>query len=380
MKNEIKYVGFYNLPDFQVNRVSSPAAVSKMNYISEAITKAGYNVHLVSPSWISDNNNGKVFYKQHTRLVGDKIRITFCPSFITRNMWFRNLKIGLTLVWLFLWLLKNTKKHEKILVYHVPWLSIPIRWAKKIKRFKLILEIEEIYGDVSVIHPYFHVLEKKLIQNADAYLFSTDLLADKIGSNKPFVVIYGAYKTYSQLATPPNDGKIHLLYAGIIDTHKAGAFNAVEAAKYLPENFVLHIIGFGKTELLKRKIAEANALNGCQIFYDGKLSGEDYIKYCQKCHIGLSTQNMEGIYLESSFPSKILSYLGMGLNVVSGPIECVQKSKIGEIVNYYSNSLPLSICESIRKTEIKPTHSNSTLLKNLEEDFIRSIEALLSSD
>lgn len=369
MGKEIKYIGFYDLPDSLIKRVSNLAATSKIDYICEAMVEAGYQVHLISPSWTVDYLENKKYIRQSTIKLNNNNKITFGPSFVTKNKWTRNLKIIYSLLWLFIWLLRNVKRNEKILLYHVPWLSFPVRWAKKIKRFKLILEVEEIYGDVSVIHPYFHVLEKKLINSADAYLFSTDLLADKIGSHKPFVVIYGAYKTYPQLASPPNDGKIHLLYAGIIDTHKAGAFNAVEAAKYLSENYVLHIIGFGKVELLKRKIAEINALNGCQVYFDGSLSGEDYVRYCQQCHIGLSTQNMEGKYLETSFPSKILSYLGMGLNVVSGNIECVKKSKISHIISYYDDNNFRNIAAAIENCRYSLPGEKISLIQKLNHDF-----------
>lgn len=377
MKKEIKYIGFYDLPESKIKRVSSLSSKSKMDYIGDALNKAGFAVHFVSPSWTSEFSKAKKLIKQYTLKINKNKRITFCPTFTTNNKFMRNLNIIFTLGWLFLWLVKNTKRNEKILMYHVPWLSIPVRWAKKIKGFKLILEVEEIYGDVSVIHPYFYLLENKLIESADAYLFSTDLLAKKIGAHKPFVVIYGVYKTYPQLAYPIDDRKIHLLYAGIIDTHKAGAFNAIEAAKHLSNKYVLHIIGFGEIELLQKKITEINFLNGCQIFYDGSLTGEDYIRYCQQCHIGLSTQNSEGKYLETSFPSKILSYLSMGLNVISGPIECVQKSKIGNIVNYYNYSSPESISESIKMTEIKSKEMINNILINLEKDFIIDIKSIL---
>lgn len=376
MSREIKYIGFYDFPDSKIKRVSNLAATSKMDYICEAMAEAGYQVHLISPSWIIESSENRKYIRQKSIQLNNK-RITFVPSFSTKTKLARNLKIIFSLSWLFLWLLKKVKRNERILLYHVPWLSTPVRLAKKIKGFKLILEVEEIYGDISVIHPYFHILEKKLIDSADAYLFSTDLLANKLGCQKPFIVIYGAYKTYPQLASPPADGKIHLLYAGIIDTHKAGAFYAVEAARYLPEKYVLHIIGFGEIELLKRKISDVNALNGCQIFYDGCLAGEDYIRYCQQCHIGLSTQSMEGKYLETSFPSKILSYLGMGLNVVSGNIECVKISKVNDVLCYYNDNNICSISTAIKNCNTKSSITNIELIQKLHLQFVTDIKNLI---
>ena len=376
-RKEIKYIGFYDFADSQYKRVSNLAATNKMDYIADAIIEAGYKVHFISPSWTEDTTQQAEFIKQETIQLAEHKKITFCPNFTTKRKLTRNFKIVFSLLWLFFWLIKNIKKNEKVLMYHVQWLALPIRWAKKIRGFKLILEVEEIYGDVSAIHPYFYTLENKLIEVADYYLFSTDLLVKRIGDKKPFIVIYGAYNIYPQLSTPCDDGKIHLLYAGVIDTHKAGAFNALEAAKYLPDNYVLHIIGFGEIDLLKRKIQEVNEVSGCEVVYGGLLSGDEYVKYCQKCHIGLSTQNTVGDYLETSFPSKILSYLGMGLNVVSGEIECVKISEIGHIVTYYTEATAFGISKAIKETKLVSSNENVTLIQELDKNFTNRIKKLL---
>ena len=371
-RKEIKYIGFYDLPDSKIKRVSNPAATNKMDYICDAIIEAGYAVQIVSPSWTVKEGTFKSLPQETIDLKTHK-RITFCPNFVTSNKITRNLKIVFSLLWLFFWLLLNTRRGEKILMYHVQWLSLPVRWAKKLKGFNLILEVEEIYGDVSAIHPYFQKMEGDIIDSADAYLLSTDLLAHKIPGIKPFTVIYGSYSVYPQLCTPADDGKIHLLYAGIVDTHKAGAFNAVNAARYLSDKYILHIIGFGAIDLLRKEIEDVNSLQGCRVIYDGLLSGEEYVQFCQQCHIGLSTQNVEGKYLESSFPSKILSYLGMGLDVVSGKIECVTHSAIGDIVNYYSGTSPSAISAAILDAQIKDRKNNMKVIQSLNESFIEQL-------
>lgn len=373
MKEEIKYIGFYDLPGSKTKRASNLAATNKMDYICDAIIEAGFDVHLVSPSWTTEDGKFK-WIPQKTKELKAHKKITLCPNFVTSNKICRNLKIVFSLLWLFFWLLKHTRKGEKILMYHVQWLSLPVRWAKKLKGFLLVLEVEEIYGDVSAIHPYFYKMENDIIKSADSYLFSTDLLEKKIDSNKPFTVVYGNYSVYPQLTTPPDDDKIHILYAGIIDTHKAGAFNALNGARYLSDKYVLHIIGFGAIDLLQKEIEEVNQLNGCRVIYDGLLSGEEYVRYCQQCHIGLSTQNIEGEYLESSFPSKILSYLGMGLNVVSGKIDCVTKSAIGDIVNYYSDSSSIAVSEAIKNTVLVNSYNNIKVIQSLNESFVQQLK------
>lgn len=374
MKKEIKYIGFYDSSKIEKKRVSNIAATNKMDYICSAINRAGFDVHLISPSWFDNKAINLKYESQKTIFLSSQKRITYCPSFRTKLKWSRNLKIIFTLIWLFIWLIIHVRRNEKILVYHVQWLSIPIRWAKKIKGFKLILEVEEFYGDVYSIRPYFDVLEKKLIFAADSYLFSTELLAERIDSkNKPYIVIYGVYKNYPKLSTPLVDGKIHLLYAGIIDIHKAGAFIAVECTKFLNTNYILHIIGFGETEILQKRIDELNLTNECKIIFDGLKSGNEYIKYVQKCQIGLSTQKMDGNYLGTSFPSKILSYLSLGIRVVSCQVDCVTKSKINDLMFYYKVDEPQEIANAIQSVVLKNDFNCRKVIQQLDDEFILKI-------
>jgi len=378
MKKEIKYICFYDLPASRHKRVSSIAAVNKIDYISDVINRAGFNVHIVSPSWYNDNAQDAGYQPQTTVQINTYKRVTFGPSFGTKSKFIRNIKIIYSLLWLIYWLIKNTKRNEKILAYHTPWLAIPIIISKKIKRFKLILEVEEIYSDVNVTIPFFEGLEKKLLYEADAYIFSTELLYERINKkNRPYIIIYGVYKVYPKMAKPLDDGKIHLLYAGIIDSQKGGAFNAVECTRFLTEKYVLHISGFGETEKIKKLILKLNSTNLCKIYFDGIKYGEDFIKYCQSKHIGLNTQKSNGKYVNSSFPSKILTYLGLGLLVISCPIECVKKSLINDFVIYYEEDTPESIAKTIMSVNLSSEFDNTGILGELDKKCVDEMKNIL---
>jgi hypothetical protein len=380
MKNKIKYIGFYDEQPSQKKRVSSLAAINKMDYICDSLQEIGCEVYIISPSWFEDSYtlNLKITINEENK--HKKKNIKFVPSFFTSNKLTRVLKIAFSLLWLTNYLVFFVKKGEKIIVYHSPWLAFPVLLAKRIKKFYLILEVEEIYYDVSSINKIFTFFEKKIINNADAFLFSTDLLQEKVNGikNKPNIIIYGNYKVYEELNLPLNDGKIHLVYAGIIDSHKAGAFNAIESALYLNENYVMHIIGFGEVELLKSRIEEINKTSKCKVIFDGTKYGDEYIKYCQQCHIGLSTQKMDGAYLETSFPSKILSYLGMGLRVVSCYVGCVAKSEIGDQVSYYKEDTPNAIAESILNIDMSIANNNKLKIKLLDEKFVSNLKKYIN--
>lgn len=376
MQQEIKYIGFYDAPKANFKRVSALAATNKMDYIAETINSAGYQVHFVSPSWFDDSSYNAKTQLKTTIQLGENKKLALAPSIGTSNKFTGYLKIVFSLFWLFWWLLIHVKKQEKIILYHSPWLVLPILWAKKIKGFQLILEVEEIYSDVSSLHSYFDKLEKKIFDKADYFLFSTELLAEKIKPKKGFIIVYGNYTVFENLASPPDDGKIHLVYAGIIDSDKAGAFNAIESALFLDENYVMHIIGFGEIERLQERINEINKTSKCKVSFDGTKSGIEYLKFCQTCHIGLSTQKMDGDYLDTSFPSKILSYLSLGLNVVSCDVKCVSLSKISHLVNFY-NGYAEEIADAITKIDLKEAQYIKSEVKVLDCDFLSQIKLML---
>ncbi|MBC9785830.1 glycosyltransferase [Heliobacterium chlorum] len=378
-RKTIKYVGFYGLTHSESQRVASVAALNKMNYISTAMNKAGYDIQIISPSWMSDSTQIN-FEKQNKVKINDQTSVVFCPSWKTKSKITRSLKIVFSLLWLAFFLLINAKKNEKILAYHVPWLSIPIRIAKYFRKFELVLEVEEIYQDVMKQPPLFIDWENRLLDCGDYYIFSTDLLKARINNRKPYLTVNGVYSIEEQLNHPADDGKIHLLYSGIIDSNKKGAYNAIEASRHLPVKYHLHILGFGQSkeiDKLQKMIEEFNQENDCKISYDGLLTGEDYIRYAQACHIGLSTQTMEGNYLETSFPSKILSYLSLGLRVVSCYIEGVSTSKVGDLVTYYYQNAPTEIAKAICSIDIHTVNHSRERLIELDRQFIKSIKALL---
>jgi hypothetical protein len=370
----IYYFASYDIPQSKVKRRYTLAATTKIDYIISAINQLGYNVKLISASYILDKRY--VFDKGGNKKLNDKTTLVLSPSFGTKTIIGKYLGIIFTVLCFFLKLL-SISKNDTLFVYHAPWYYFPLILAKKIKRFRLVLEIEEIYANVNKTRRY-DKMEEKLIISADAYLISTELLKNRIMPDKPFVVVYGRYYNEVSLVNPINDNRVHLIYAGIIDKVKAGAYNALKATQFLSSNYILHIIGFGDVDDLRKEIDISNKRNECKTVYDGVLVGNDYICYCQQCHIGLATQNMDGKFLQTSFPSKVLSYLSLGLNVVSGQIECVVKSKIGNIVNYYTQDNPKAIAEAIMTAKCFSQDELKRKIQTLHDEFVKDINYLIN--
>ena len=286
-----------------------------------------------------------------------------------------------SLIQLFFYLLINTKRNETIILYHSVILSFPIRVAKYLKKFKLILEVEEIYQYAQILPKHMKTSEYKIFYAADSYIFSTEMLNLKINHfKKPYVIIHGSYKIEKVRYSQKNDSKIHVVYAGTLDFKKGGAIVAVDVAKFLPENYHIHIIGFGSEDQLKsikQAVKKTNEISTSTVSYDGLLRGEKYVEFLQKCHIGLSSQNPKAEYNDTSFPSKILSYMANGLRVVTVRIKAIELSSIGNAVNYYEEQNPEEIAEVIRNLSFNDSYDNKRIIKELDEKFCTNLLELL---
>ena len=377
----IYYLGYYDtLENKSENRYYELAASNKMTYIISAIEKLGHTVEVISTS-VTRNNR---FYKGKVMPIGQRSRLRLFASWPYKPRVLRVLGRQVTRVQQFWYVLQNVKKDDTLIVYHSLALMRRVKWLKRICKFRLILEVEEFYGDV-MEKKAVSEREQRFFQIADAYLFPAKRLNEKVNiENKPHILIYGTYQQEKDRACsfeePEVQGKIHCAYAGTLDPRKGGGVMAAQAAKYLPENYHIHILGFGSDDEVKNMKSLVENLSkscSCGISYDGCLKGEEYIRFLQSCHIGLSTQNPEGSYNDTSFPSKILSYMANGLQVVTVRIPVVEESEVGEWMCYYDDPSPEAIAQAIMNTTINDNCDGRAVIAELDIKFIKEIKALL---
>ena len=381
MKNKglIKYISFFDFQDSKVRRNYVTSATNKIESICQILSEIGYEVQIISPSSVIEPKFK--FYKGRKVKERDGLQLKTFFSWGGKNPLLRKAKAVWHVILLFLYLLFNTKKDETILVYHSLGYFKSILWAKKIKKFKMILEVEEIYQDVGKIkRNSMAKVEYPMIEAADAYIFPTELLNSKLNiHNKPYAIIYGTYTVEPQITEKFNDGKIHVVYAGTFDPRKGGAAAAAAAAE-LPDRYHFHICGFGseeETRILQEQIEAINKGQNPKISLEGLLKGNDYIKLLQKCQIGLSTQDPSAKFNNTSFPSKILSYMCNGLSVVSIDIPAIRNSLIGNFLTYYRIQEPREIANAICNSEIE--NNNREEILKLRRLFISQITHLLES-
>lgn len=361
---KIKYIGYFDIPNSKIKRYYPAAGAAKMTYIAKSIADSFGQCEIISMSPVVEEKIG--FYKSEYKQIAPNVSLKLFSSFGGKRGVLSKLRYFWHLIHLFVYLIINTKKDENVVVYHSLAYKKIIILAKKIRQFNLILELNEIYTDVRDFPAKTKKLEEYLIHCADKLILATELLNDKYNTTgKPYIINYGTYEVEPQKVPKNEDGKIHVVYAGTFDPNKGGAAAAAAAAAYLPENYHIHIIGFGtdqEVNYIKTCVQKINEISQSTLTYDGFLLGDEFISFVQRCHIGLSTQDPNAKFNNSSFPSKILMYMANGLSVVSINIPAIKSSTINQDVVFYDEQNPKSIAEAILKVKLKNFRSNISAL------------------
>lgn len=372
---KVKYLIHYDT-DNKEGRTYFLSATNKADYIFSVLADLGYEVEVISASTSSKTG----LQKGKTKKISDKISLKLFPAIKQFKRPFSVIS-GLWGVFvIFFYLMFGMKKEETLISYHSLRVTKIVAFVHRFKKFRWILETEEIYSDVIKGSAAARVAETKSIMAADAYIFPTGLLNSELNKiGKPYVIIHGTYKAEPEVAEKPADGKIHVVYAGTFDPRKGGGL-AAAAAEYLPYNYHVHILGFGSEDeirMMKDKIEEVNAKSEATVTYDGLLSGAEYTKFLQSCDIGLSTQNPDAAFNATSFPSKILSYMANGLRVVTIRIPAISESGVSSSVYYYDTQTPQNIAEAIKSIDLDDDYDGRKIISELDRRFAKSLEELL---
>lgn len=371
--NKIIYIGYYNSLKNNQKRNIVLSAVNKMNYIIWILDKK-FQVDVLSVSESKENKS----YPLIEEKIFNNSKLILLPTKKNGNKFQRLFQRILIRYSLIKYILKNTDKSTKVIVYHSLGYLKTIKFLKKIKKFNFILEVEEIYADVMNDNK-IRKQEIDFFKSADSFIFPTSLLNKEINKeNKPYVITHGTYKVEEQRSSKfrEQDGKIHIVYAGTFDPRKGGGAAAAAAAEFLGKNYHIHILGFGSQndiDNMKKLVSEISLKTECIITYDGLKTGEEYIEFIQRCDIGLSTQNPNADFNSTSFPSKILSYMSNGLRVVSINIPAIKESDIGDYMYYYEKQTPKEIAKAIQKIDFDDNYDSRKTIFDLDQKFRKEL-------
>ncbi len=370
---KVHYINNYVDIDM-TNRQNSVAPQSKIRYIFGALGHAEVQFRLVSTALA---RKGKGYLKREERE-----NILFLSSIGLPIKGY-----GILARWhmqanLFFYLLTAVNKSDIVIMYHNLDYIAPVTLLRKLKRIKVILETNEIYSDLVEISQKAAENERRYIEKADGYIFSTEFLAERVNcGEKPSIINYGTYKIEKKIQCKSDDAKIHCVYAGTLSQYKGGAA-AVAAAEFLDDNYHIHIIGFGNDEdirMLNKAIKNLPQNTKCMATYDGLHIGENYLRFLQSCDIGLCTQDSHAKFNDTSFPSKILSYFSNGLQVVSVRTKVLENSIVSDLIYYCDDNSPENISKAIKAVNNKSDFDTRSIMRKLDVDFVNGIREMLTS-
>lgn len=376
----IVYLGYYSDEvGVAERRAFAPSAVTKMDYVVSALNRAGYRVDLVSASHSVDRvgHGGRTVHLSNRNTVRFFRTMPWGPKIrrVVATLYARSI--------LLIYLMRNTHKNQNVLVYHSLGYASTVAFVRRVRRFRLVIEVNEIYADVTSSRRDRR-REARLFKAADAFILSTQLLAPKVGAmGRPTAIVHGTYDVRAARRVVRSSEKIRVVYAGTLDPRKGGARRAISACELLDGHYSMHILGFGsvsEVDSIMADCARINKLGQCSVTYHGNLSGDDFSEFLQSCDIGLSTQNADAPFNETSFPSKVLTYLAHGLKVVSVRLRVLEESALDDLIHYYEADDLNSLAQAIEAAGRAEPKNVQERLKALDSGFVSDLRSLLAPE
>ncbi len=383
MGKRIKLICIYDLLESRFKRRFILSATTKIDYIINVLNRMGFGVDIISAA---EAEGGQLSFcpTQKTKL-GTNTLVTFGCISLPHKKLTRKISSAIVTRKFENYLRENLTPDDIVIAYHSPRYAGFLTELRKKRNFTLIGEIEEIYQDVRDMGGKLNSAEYDFFAACDKYIFPTQLLNEKLNLNgdKPSITIHGLYNIEPDRKLKFADNRVHVVYAGTFDPQKGGAAAAVGAAAFLPENYHVHICGFGSedaTKNIKAIIEETQLKSKATLSFDGLLKGEEFIRFIQKCEIGLSTQNPDAAFNATSFPSKVLNYLSNGLKVVTIDIPAIRLSGVGKNLYYYQNQTPENIARAIveaHESQYDKESDGRALLQKLDKQFESDLKIFL---
>lgn len=373
-KGKVYYVCFYAEKENADRIVSYPSVWSKIDYVASVIKECGYDVELVSEA---ASVNG--LFRGYKKQIDEQEWVKYFTSRHYNNKLLNKLSTFSQWCKVLVYLLLHVKREDKLLVYHsvynLKWLSVYHDLFGK----KFSIEIEDVFSALNDRAKHFEKQEWALFSKASTCICVNDLISQKLDQKQPKIISYGSYLLPEYHKTP-REKTIRLVYAGVIEQERNAAFLAVQAMRYLPENYELNILGFGNDRdihALKECIKET----GRNIKYWGRMEGSAYYSFLQNCDIGLSTHmydpgNMASA--DNTFPSKVLVYLSNGLCVVAQRLACLEQSSVSNAICYYDEPKPQKVAEAISSVDLSVDSREK--IRELGIDFQSDIQKWLDGE
>ncbi len=376
----IYYVGSYSDKETDLLYKGAMPAKLKMDYIINTMRslKLEFTVYSLC-SYVGD----KFFVTSKRKRISDEYDILFQFLFKETNKFGKVINRFLKKIEFFFFLFFIVKEEDIVITYHSYLMLNIIKNVHRIKKFKWVTEIEELY---SYAWGKKDIREKELcgLGYADAYICVNHKIAEYFqNANKKIIISHGAYLVPTLYEKRHSANEINVVYAGTIEKYKRGAFMAVETARYLDSKWKMHILGFGKEENIKELqslIDEVNKeANEIKVEYNGKKTGEDLYQFLQNCEVGLSSNIMEADFANHTFPSKAITYLANNLLIVTGYAEMFEKCEIRGYLKFFYEYSPQKIAEVINSLQEQDLEIDGrTHIQKLHRQFMKELYEMVN--
>lgn len=369
---KVYYIGWYIADEDRERFSGNVPGNLKMHYVVDQIKESGNIPEIIS--FARKNDISGLYFTQKRK--SQDCRLRYLGGFgggerIGHRLDFLLKKIQFIILYFFI-----IKTSDTIILYHSVELTNLLAKLRKIVKHHVILEVEEVYGYAAQGDDKNSLkIEFKTIPMMDEYILINDFLQYEFSLPKEKCVpCYGVVSIPQRQVDRFDDGKIHVVYAGTIEGRKQGAFLAVETATYLPDNYITHILGFGKKEYidaLLKKIEETNRLKGFEaVIYHGFMSGETLDNFLFKCHVGLSTYVQRDDFANNSLPSKVLTYMCHDLAVVRGNATAFNIMDISKFWTLYTIGTPEDVAAAVVSARIPKFGEHSKYLTECNDRFV----------
>lgn len=371
----VHYIGWYIGENEDALYTGNVPGKLKMRYVARKILEAGKALKILSLA----ERKKKGFYGKKEYKTKEGVDVLYTGGYAGGNKIGRYLNDLLKKLQFVLYVIFNVKKNDTIILYHSVAYTKLLANLKRIFKRSVVIEVEEIYGYSATVDRPWVNKEIETIKAMENFIVVNAGIPVELGIAKEhYVVSYGVCDIPKCHVDRFKDGKIHVVYAGTIERRKLGALTAAEAARYLPENYIMHIIGFGAEEniqYLQEKIHEVNeACGDTKVRYEGYYTGSVLDDFLFQCHIGLSSNVMRPNFANHSFPSKVITYMCHDLSVVLGYAKAFYDVPIAKDWSFYMEHNPQQIAEAIQKTQIAPKGYYTDLIQRMDDELINFIK------
>ena len=275
------------------------------------------------------------------------------------------------------YLREYAKPGDFVFAYHsIASTQILAEYKTKFK-FKLIIQIEEIYSEIYKQFKGQNVYELDSLIKGDGFLVANAQLRAKFSKvDQDCPILLGDMRLPKTFSPKIDDGKIHLVYGGTLSREKISLDQLILPILKLPRIFVLHVYpSNNKSELAKYLSEMADKIKG-RVFVEEPLVGEQYFTNISKYHIGLAI-NIDSPELSSfAIPSKIINYLKCELKVVSTPLKSVKQSDYSNLIFVSKGFSPEEIADAIENCA-KINISCENTIEILSRTFAQNLENLI---